>query len=142
MRFCICANSDRSNKYTQPIPVRSYESELNAVSLKNLLSSAREQKVLKAHKSRCKPTGIKKKIRNLAKWELNLTHAETIKRLKRLHNEHDEIDWAIFDFKEHKKHSKYLVIPDDQYGTGGSEALSKELAKIDQVKLTLTLSIH
>merc|ERR1712228_592199 len=42
------------------------------------------------------------------------------------------IDWAIFDFKEHKKNTKYLIIPDDQYGTGGSEALSKELAKIDQ----------
>merc|ERR1712228_762320 len=101
----------------------------NAESLKHLLSSAKEQKVLKAHKNRCKPVGIKKKIRNLSKWDLDLTHKETIKRLKRLHNEHDDIDWAIFDFK---KHTKYLIIPDDQYGTGGSEALSKELAKIDQ----------
>lgn len=121
--------------YLQPIPIRSYESTLNEKSLKDLLSSAREQRVLKAHKNRVKPLNksSSRKIKMNAKWELDTTHKETIKRLKRLHDANDNIDWAIFDFKDYKKNTKYLVIQDKQFGTGGSEELSKNLAQIDEV---------
>ena len=115
--------------------MRSYESALNEKSLKDLLSSAREQRVLKAHKNRVKPINkvLTRKIKNSSKWELDTTHKETIKRLKRLHDANDDIDWAIFDFKDYKKNTKYLIIPDGQYGKGGSAELSKNLSQIDEV---------
>ena len=81
--------------------------------MKDLLSSAREQRLLKAHKNRVKPNiTTTRKIKNSSKWELDVTHKETIKRLKRLHDANDAIDWAIFDFKDYKKNTKYLIIPD------------------------------
>ena len=100
----------------------------------------REQKYLKAHKHRCKPNTTQRKKIN-TRWELDTTHKETIKRLKRLHDSNDDIDWAIFDFKDYKKNTKYLVIPDDQYGSGGSEELSNHLAEIDEVKIFI-ISLH
>ena len=99
---------------------------------------------MKAHKNRVKPLNksLSRKIKNSSKWELDVTHRETIKRLKRLHDANDNIDWAIFDFKDYKKNTKYLVIPDNAFGTGGSEELSKNLAQIDEMRYAVLAIVY
>eukprot|EP01083_Nonionella_stella_P248122 859427_1 len=146
-----CAHSTESiRKYFRSvcnisIPIRSYQSKLDSSSLADLLSSAREEKFLKAHKSRSekKGHGIPRKITKNTRWELDLSHPDTIEVMNRLHDVSDSsVDWVIFDFADARKNTKYLVISSGEYGAGGSEALSGKLAQIDEMRYAVLVVVY
>lgn len=95
----------------------------------NILTSSRDLRILKAHKTRINPN--QNRITRFQKWTLDTTNTECLNIINKLHDPSDPTNWAIFDFKDFKKNLKQLIV--SNHGFGGEAELAKNLVEISAV---------